>query len=117
VKLTGIWILTDRLPHDPSAQHVILEKRVRMKGSVLERPVSVTSKGQVTVPAAVRRALGIKERDKVVFEIDVESGTATLRRVGGIADVYGSVSPRSSPEDFATLREEFERGVAQEAES
>lgn len=30
----------------------------------------VTSKGQVTVPKAVREALGIKEGDELVFRVD-----------------------------------------------
>jgi antitoxin PrlF len=75
---------------------------------------SMTSKGQVTIPATVRRALGLKPRDKVVFEVDPEAGIAVLRRVGSIVDVYGAVPARSHPEDFGKLREEFEQGVAED---
>ncbi|MCC7483691.1 MAG: AbrB/MazE/SpoVT family DNA-binding domain-containing protein [Burkholderiales bacterium] len=41
--------------------------------------VSVTSKGQVTIPKRVRRALGITPGSKVEF--DVERGGARLRLV------------------------------------
>lgn len=41
---------------------------------------TVTSKGQITIPAEVRRHLGIGERDKVTFVIDDE-GQVHLRRV------------------------------------
>jgi AbrB family looped-hinge helix DNA binding protein len=43
----------------------------------MEQKARVTSKGQVTVPKAVRRAMGIKEGDNLVFE--VEDGGARLR--------------------------------------
>jgi len=31
---------------------------------------SITQRGQVTIPAEVRRLLGVKPRDKVAFEVD-----------------------------------------------
>lgn len=43
----------------------------------MEQRARVTSKGQVTVPKAVRRAMGIKEGDGLVFE--AEDGEARLR--------------------------------------
>jgi AbrB family looped-hinge helix DNA binding protein len=80
----------------------------------LIKTASITSKGRVTIPAEVRNALGLKPRDRVTFEVDRETGTAILRRVGSIADAYGAVQARSRPEDFSPLRAEFERGVADE---
>ena len=41
--------------------------------------VSVTSKGQVTIPKQVRRALGTTPGSKVAF--DVEGGSARLKLV------------------------------------
>jgi AbrB family looped-hinge helix DNA binding protein len=35
---------------------------------------TITSKGQVTIPAAVRRRLGVGEHDKIVFVIDDDGG-------------------------------------------
>ena len=43
--------------------------------------VTVTSKGQVTIPKPVRDRLGIKPGSKVDFEIG-EDGRAFLRRIG-----------------------------------
>ncbi len=43
----------------------------------MKQKARVTSKGQVTVPKAVRRAMGIKEGDSLVFE--VEDGDVRLR--------------------------------------
>lgn len=49
----------------------------------------VTSKGQVTIPKAVRDALGIDMGDTVLFS--VEDGVATLRRTPGLMELAGSV--------------------------
>ncbi len=76
------------------------------------KQTTLTVKGQVTIPKEIRLRLGLKPRDKIAFEIDGE--TARLRKASGILAMYGSVSPRSRPEDFRQLREEFERGVAEE---
>lgn len=73
----------------------------------------MTQKGQVTVPVAVRRALGLKPRDRVEFAI--EDGRAVLRKAASqLLASYGAVPPRQRPEDFRALREEYEQGVADE---
>ncbi|HBB41129.1 MAG: hypothetical protein COW73_07350 [Nitrospirae bacterium CG18_big_fil_WC_8_21_14_2_50_70_55] len=49
------------------------------------RVATLTSKSQITIPAEVRRRLGIGPGDRVVLE--VEGGTAVLRPVrGGFAE-------------------------------
>lgn len=65
---------------------------------------TLTEKGQVTIPATVRRRLGIKARDKVVFRIigdRVELTAASL----SLAQTFGAVKPRRQPEDFQELRD------------
>lgn len=49
----------------------------------------VTSKGQVTVPKAVRDALGIEDGDQVVFR--VEGSRAILAKVPSFLDLVGTV--------------------------
>jgi antitoxin PrlF len=51
---------------------------------------TVTSKGQVTIPKAVRDALGIAEGDRVVFR--VEQHRAVLARTPKLLDLAGAVS-------------------------
>lgn len=53
----------------------------------------VTSKGQVTVPKAVRDALGIHEGDEVVFR--VEGTVATLSRTKDFLSLAGSIAAPS----------------------
>ena len=50
----------------------------------------VTSKGQVTVPKAVRDALGISEGDVIVFRVEGER--ATLARTPHFLDLAGTVT-------------------------
>jgi antitoxin PrlF len=74
---------------------------------------TVTTKGQVTIPAEIRARLGIKPRDKVAF--DLNGDTATLRKAGSrILAAYGSIKTKGKPKDWRELRAEFEQGVADE---
>lgn len=49
----------------------------------------LTSKGQVTIPKAVREALGLRDGDEVVF--GVEGMRAVLARTSDLLDLAGSV--------------------------
>lgn len=55
----------------------------------MDAAAKVTSKGQVTVPKAVREALRIKEGDEVVFR--VEGNRAVLARTPDFLDLAGSI--------------------------
>ncbi|MBA4370386.1 MAG: AbrB family transcriptional regulator [Coriobacteriaceae bacterium] len=78
----------------------------------------VTSKGQVTVPVEVRRALGVETGDGLVFE--VRGDYAVVRRVRDIREVaaelrerYAKPIPLHASEEEAVaamFREEYEPG-------
>ena len=59
----------------------------------------VTSKGQVTVPKAVRDALGIKEGDEIVFR--VEGNRAVLARTPDFLDLAGSIPVPAAKRNIA----------------
>ena len=68
---------------------------------------SLTRKGQVTIPVHIRRALGLKPRDRVAFTL--EDGVATVRKAESVVDqLFGSVPYKGPPLDFKKLREEYE---------
>jgi len=68
-----------------------------------EYTATTTQRNQVTIPAAVRRLLGIKPRDKVAFTID-DAGTVRLAAAQFTLEfAYGSVRPTAQPEDFEQL--------------
>jgi len=54
---------------------------------------TITSKGQVTIPAALRKRLGLKEGDRVEFL--EEDGRVTVRRVeNNVESAFGLVKAR-----------------------
>lgn len=63
---------------------------------------TITQRGQVTIPAEVRRRLGVGPRDKVTFVID-DDGVRLLPAPFTLESAFGSVSPRHTLEDFKTV--------------
>lgn len=55
----------------------------------MDAAARVTSKGQVTVPKAVRDAMGIKEGDELVFR--VEGNRAVLARTPDFIALAGAI--------------------------
>ena len=63
---------------------------------------TMTQRGQVTIPAEVRRKFGLKPGDKVMLTI--EEDNVSLKPVEfTLEDTFGSVKPISRPEDFDAL--------------
>ncbi|MDQ2787280.1 MAG: hypothetical protein M3Y58_20010 [Chloroflexota bacterium] len=65
---------------------------------------TITQRGQITVPAEVRRVLGTKMGDKLAFQIEgteVRLAPATMT----LESAYASVKPIASPDDSVRLEE------------
>ncbi len=75
----------------------------------------ITRKGQITVPAEIRRALGLRQGDKLIFSLEnPATGQVTVRPVRSVAEMtYGAVTPRKRPEDLKALRQEAEEEAAE----
>ena len=77
-------------------------------------PIAVlTSKGQMTIPKEVRKALNLKPSEKVI--ITVEGREAVIKPLrGNILDIGGSIkiSEKEKPVDFHRVREEVKKRVA-----
>lgn len=84
----------------------------------MEARARMTSKGQVTVPVEVRRALGVEEGDTLVFE--VAGSYATMRKRRPTLEVAEEVRARylgdRAPRPI-TNREAIEVHFASESES
>lgn len=80
-------------------------------------PVAIlTSKGQMTIPKEVRKALKLKPSEKVT--IVVEGDQAVIKPIRGtILDIGGSItaSEKEKPADFRKVREEVKKKIAKRA--
>jgi AbrB family looped-hinge helix DNA binding protein len=72
---------------------------VRVRKSVLGK-ATITSKGQLTIPVEVRRAMGVDQGDHLVFEPHPEG--MLLRKATRASDLLGVVPPL--PVDWKTAR-------------
>ena len=72
--------------------------------NMTERLSTITRKGQVTIPAEIRRALHLKEGDTVAWHQDGDEVRLTPARFT-LESALGSVEPHQRPEDFATLEQ------------
>jgi AbrB family looped-hinge helix DNA binding protein len=70
----------------------------------------ITSKGQITLPAEVREALGVRPGERVVF-LPATGGEFRVRRATSILDLAGCV-PYSGP---PVTVEEMKQAVAEQA--
>lgn len=72
----------------------------------------LTGRGQVTIPAEIRKALGLRPHDRVVFR--VEDGKVQMQRAGSVQDSYG-VARIKGFKSMKQLRRDTERWVADRA--
>ena len=56
----------------------------------------VTSKGQITIPAEVRDAMGLSPGGKIIF-FKGENGDFVVRKVGSIMDLAGCLAGFDAP--------------------
>lgn len=73
----------------------------------------VTSKGQITLPKAIRDALGLDESSTVEFTLT--DGGAVMKPATGFLARYGTVKPLHRPEDWAKIRADTAKAVGRRA--
>lgn len=79
-----------------------------------ERLTVITRKGQVTIPADIRRALKLKQGDMVAFVL--EDDQALLRRSGSVVERTAGILKADQPVLSAEeLRREAENAIAKDA--
>ena len=65
-----------------------------------EITAATTQRNQVTIPAEVRRLLGLKPRDKVAFTIEDDGVVRIAPASFSLESAYGSVKPAAGPDDL-----------------
>ena len=79
------------------------------------RTTTMTRKGQITIPAEIRQALGLVEGDRL--EVQLEANTVCLRRAESVIARTAGIFAHSGPARSADkLREAAETAIALEAE-
>ena len=79
-----------------------------------ENTSSVSTKGQITLPAAIRHRLGIKPRDRVVMAL--EDGAVIVRPIAsGLLPGYRSVPALSARRSLREITEIASSEAAEEA--
>lgn len=72
---------------------------------------TMTQKGQVTIPAAIRARLGLRAKDRVRFEVEgdeVKIRPAASKLLAG----FGAVAPYQRPEDWHEVEEAVQQLMA-----
>jgi AbrB family looped-hinge helix DNA binding protein len=79
--------------------------------------VKLTTKGQVTIPKVIRRALGVRAHDSVTFVL--EEGEVRLKPAAEsvVAQTAGLLKPKGPRASAAKLRSLAEEAVAAEVEA
>ena len=75
-----------------------------------ESIATLTSKGQLTVPIEVRRHLGLKQGDRVVFQLEEGQEVRLTPATSRLARGYQSIPALAEPKDW----DEIEEIVAEE---
>jgi antitoxin PrlF len=75
---------------------------------------AITSKGQATIPKAIREHLRLKAGDRVKFFIHPDGSVALLPKLGARA-LRGIVRPRHRPVTIAEMNEAVAAGAAEAA--
>ncbi len=79
---------------------------------IKESSATITKSGQVTLPVSVRKKLGVKPKDKLIFRI--EEGTITVEpEQYTLEQTFGSVDERGK-RDFKKMSREAKGEKAEE---
>jgi AbrB family looped-hinge helix DNA binding protein len=72
---------------------------------------TMTRKGQITIPKAIRNHLGVKAGENVFFLMRGKEVSLKVIK-GTFLDLKGSVPPWAYPKDFDRIRHVVKRSVA-----
>lgn len=75
---------------------------------------TITQKGQATIPALIRKKLGLQKNSKVVFQLKNEN-EVTLKAVPDFFSLQGSVHSKK-PFDIAAMDESVKKHIKKEYE-
>jgi AbrB family looped-hinge helix DNA binding protein len=82
-------------------------------GNGMEQYVTtLTKRGQVTLPARVRKLLGAKPKDKITFTVHGDQISLSQAKFT-LESAFGSVRPSNRPEDFREISRQVKEDKAE----
>lgn len=81
----------------------------------MKKEATLTSKGQITILADIRKQLNLEPQDKVYFEVKGDQVVLRPVRWKDLFAVYNSVSAEEKDTDIHTIREETKRWMGEKA--
>ncbi|MEX0770613.1 MAG: AbrB/MazE/SpoVT family DNA-binding domain-containing protein [Balneolaceae bacterium] len=81
----------------------------------MKKEATVTSKGQITIPAEIRKRFKLQAQDKVRFETKGDRVILRPVRREDLLAVYNSVSAKGKETDIHTIREETQKAIGEQA--
>ncbi|HKJ69519.1 MAG TPA: AbrB/MazE/SpoVT family DNA-binding domain-containing protein [bacterium] len=76
---------------------------------------TISSKGQVTIPAKFRKELGLEPRDKIRFEREGEKLVIRPIRKQDLLDLYQSVPAPEDEKDLHEIRQSVQKAIGEQA--
>jgi len=77
--------------------------------------VTLSSKGQVTIPKKIRDLLTLRQMDRLVFSTTEENWLIVKPLKKSFLDFGGSIKPKQKPEDFDKIRKQVLKKIAKSA--
>ena len=74
---------------------------------------TVTAKGQITIPKAIRQTLGIKERDRLLFLVEGDGLTLIPLRHRPLSELYGALPATQPYPGHQAVREAVRRELGE----
>ncbi len=68
---------------------------------------TITAKGQITIPKAIRQALNIREQDRLLFMLEGEQVILIPIHRRSLSELYGVFPPTKPYTDHATVRQKI----------
>jgi len=84
-------------------ENYISKENILMEGDISMPIATVTSKWQVTIPSQIRKAMGLKPHDRIVFRKPRDG--VLIQLVRDFLSFYGAGEHRGAPLDFDRLRD------------
>lgn len=74
----------------------------------------ITSKGQITLPAALRRRLGLHTGDEVAFAVDADGARLLALKRRKLTDFFGALPATRPHKSLKEIRRELGRKLGEE---